>query len=92
MKYSHDKKAPCLFVVETQCETFASGGKMNKASLSCIIHIPKINLLVYYKFYLISHLKYLPFLSFNVQIGKTHGLFYPLSSHRTLSFSQELSL
>lgn len=92
MKYSHDKKAPCLFVVETQCETCASGGKMKKASLSCIIHIPKINLLLYSKLYLISHLKYLLFLSLNVQIRETHMLFYPLSSHRTFSFSQELSL
>lgn len=47
-----------------------SGGKMNKASLSCIIHIPKINLLVYSKLYLISHLKYLLFLSFNTLIKK----------------------
>lgn len=54
MKYSHDKKAPCLFVVETYRETYASGGKMNKASLSYTLQIPKINLLVYSKLYLIS--------------------------------------
>lgn len=74
MKYLHDKKAPCLFVVETQCERCASGGKMNKASLSYTIQIPKINLLVSSKLYLISLPKYLLFLFFNVQIRKAHAI------------------
>lgn len=92
MKYLHDKKAPCLFVVETQCETSASRGKMNKAPLSYTIQVPKINLLVYSKLYLISHLKYLLFLFFSCADKKDTCVILPSVFKQEFSFSQELSL
>lgn len=89
MKYSHDQRAPCLFVDKMQCETCASRGKINKASLNYVIQIPKINLLVYSKLYLIPHLKYLLFLSFNVQVIKIWLVVGFFIQSRTFSVSSD---